>query len=271
MKTFFTRATTGAIFAIVLLGCIWLHMYSFLLLGLLIISVGMWEFYTSIQTINIKPQKILGIVIGTLFFIGNFLFTSYLFDARIFMPFFLLPWLVFIVEMYFKREQPFTNIAYTLLGIIWIAAPISLLNYIVFYQSSNYHPQILFGCVFLIWANDTFAYIFGVTLGKHRLFQRISPKKSWEGSIGGAFSTLGIACLISIFFKDIQLINWLIIATIIVVVGTYGDLAESLFKRSLNIKDSGTLLPGHGGILDRFDSMFLAIPFVFVYLELLKS
>lgn len=271
MKTFLTRAITGALFAIVLLGGIWVHKYTFLVIGMLITALGMWEFYSAAAAIQIRPQKFLGIATGLLFFAANFFYNSYVFDVRVFLPFFVLPLLVFIFEIYCKSERPFTNIAYTLLGIIWIAAPVALMNFLVFYKLPEYEPQILFGFIFLIWANDTFAYIFGVTLGRHRLFLRVSPKKSWEGSIGGAVLTIGTAFLISYFFKELQPENWLVIAAITIVAGTYGDLAESLFKRSLNLKDSGTLLPGHGGVLDRFDSMFLAIPFVFVYLELIKG
>jgi phosphatidate cytidylyltransferase len=126
------------------------------------------------------------------------------------------------------------------------------------------------GFFFILWANDSFAYLTGVSIGKHRLFERISPKKSWEGSIGGFVSGLLTAWVISIFFKEFDLINWIVIAAIIMIFGTFGDLVESLFKRSLKVKDSGNILPGHGGLLDRFDAVFLAAPAVFVYLILIK-
>jgi phosphatidate cytidylyltransferase len=109
-----------------------------------------------------------------------------------------------------------------------------------------------------------------MTFGKHRLFERISPKKSWEGSIGGAIIACLSAYIISLFFKELTTIQWLILAPIVIFSATYGDLAESLFKRSINIKDSGDILPGHGGILDRFDSVFLSAPIIFVYLQLIN-
>lgn len=231
----------------------------------------MWEFYTAITTSVFKLQKYIGIITGIILFTGCFLYTSKFADSKVLLPVIVLVVFIFISELYLKSTQPFMSIAYTLLSIIWIAVPVSLMNFLVFPDiTSSYTPVILLGFFFLTWANDSFAYIFGVTLGKHRLFERISPKKSWEGSVGGMLMTLITAYIISIFFTGLTMNNWLIIASIIVVAGTFGDLAESLFKRSFNIKDSGSILPGHGGILDRFDSAFIAIPCVFTYLQIIK-
>lgn len=231
----------------------------------------MWEFFTALKTSEFKPQKYTGIFTGIVLFTSCFLFASKLADSRILLTVIILFVIIFINELYLKSTQPYISIAYTILCIIWIAAPVSLMNFLVFPAiNSSYNPFILLGFFILTWANDSFAYIFGVTLGRHRLFERISPKKSWEGSIGGMLMTLVTAFIISKFFTGLTIYNWLIIATIIVIAGTFGDLAESLFKRSINIKDSGSLLPGHGGILDRFDSAFLAIPCVFTYLQIIK-
>jgi len=123
---------------------------------------------------------------------------------------------------------------------------------------------------FMLWANDTFAYLTGMKFGKHKLFERISPKKTWEGSAGGLIFTMILAVVFSVYFKFLTLPEWLGLAGIIVVFGTYGDLAESMLKRSMDCKDSGKFLPGHGGILDRFDSVLLSAPFVFVYLRILE-
>jgi phosphatidate cytidylyltransferase len=130
----------------------------------------------------------------------------------------------------------------------------------------TYHFQIVLGYLFIVWANDTFAYLTGKTMGKHALFKRISPGKTWEGSLGGLIGSLGVAAVLSLYFSTLLINQWLIIAVIIVVTGTYGDLIKSLMKRSLNIKDSGNILPGHGGMLDRFDSLLGSAPFVFLYL-----
>lgn len=272
MNNFLTRTLTGTLFVIVLISGIWFSKESFLVLCLAIIITGIWEFYSITSIDEIKPQKYLGTLIAACFFVSNYLYSIKLFNGKIFLPFLLLFICIFITELYRKHRQPFTNIAFTLLGIVWIAIPVSLLNYIVFYPAPGcvYNPKILLGFFFLMWANDTGSYLVGITIGKHRLFERISPKKSWEGSIGGLIATLGISYLIARFFTELGVTDWLIIALIVVVFGTFGDLAESLLKRSINIKDSGKILPGHGGILDRFDSVFLAIPCLYAYLELIK-
>ena len=172
-----------------------------------------------------------------------------------------------ILELYRKQTNPVHNWAYFILGQIFIALPFSLLNFILFIN--DWQPLVLLSVFVTIWVNDTGAYLTGVTIGKHRLFERISPKKSWEGFIGGAVFALLSGYIFSLLIPGIQLINWLIFSEIIVVFGTFGDLIESLMKRTVGVKDSGDLIPGHGGLLDRFDSMLLAAPVIFIYLSLL--
>jgi phosphatidate cytidylyltransferase len=174
---------------------------------------------------------------------------------------------VLILELYRKQTNPIHNWAYFILGQIFIALPFSLLNFILFIN--DWQPLVLLSVFVTIWVNDTGAYLTGVTIGKHRLFERISPKKSWEGFIGGAVFALLSGYIFSLLIPGIQLINWLIFSEIIVVFGTFGDLIESLMKRTVGVKDSGDLIPGHGGLLDRFDSMLLAAPVIFIYLSLL--
>ena len=274
MNNLLTRTLTGALFVLVLIGGIWFSKESFLIIAMAIVILGLWEFYSVCKNDNIFPQKLLGIASGVYLLVSNFILASGLTSHKILLPVIGFVFLIFVSELYRKKNQPFTNIAISLLGLLWIALPVSLMNYIVLTLSPEmeilYTPWILLGFFFLIWANDTGAYLFGITLGKHRLFERVSPKKSWEGSIGGAFVTLAVAFLISHFYTEISVFDWLIIAVIVIICGTFGDLVESLFKRSINIKDSGSILPGHGGILDRFDSAFLAAPCVFMYLELIK-
>jgi phosphatidate cytidylyltransferase len=143
-----------------------------------------------------------------------------------------------------------------------------LLNIIVF-SSGQYRFHIIFGILFILWASDTGAYFSGILFGKKKLFKRVSPKKTWEGSIGGAILALLFAYGFSKYFNDLTLIQWLVAALIIVIAGVYGDLVESLFKRSIAIKDSGTSIPGHGGFLDRFDGLLLASPFVAAFINLI--
>jgi phosphatidate cytidylyltransferase len=177
--------------------------------------------------------------------------------------------LVFIVpirELYrTDSNNPIPNIATTLFGIVYIAFPFGLMNFMFRYKGiETFH--LLLSMFVILWTADTFAYLVGSKIGKNRLFERISPKKSWEGSIGGAIAALIAAFIFSVYFKEMSLALWLGYALIIVVAGTYGDLIESMFKRSLNIKDSGNILPGHGGILDRFDAVFMAVPAAILYL-----
>lgn len=176
----------------------------------------------------------------------------------------------FLIELYKKSDRPFENIAITSLGIIYIVLPFGLLNYVAFMPSnSHYNPEPILATFICLWSNDTFAYIIGRLFGKTKLFERISPKKTVEGSIGGIIMTMLIGYFgISKFFVSLNPIHWLTIAGIVSICGIYGDLLESLLKRSFQVKDSGRLLPGHGGILDRFDSLLLAAPMVYTYLRI---
>ena len=214
-----------------------------------------------------KAQKTWGTITAAILFASNAYNCHVHSDFRLLainIPFI---FIIFILELYRKSANPFKNIAFTILGIVYVALPFSLLNYLVVY-SGTYSYELLFGFFFILWANDSGAYIIGSAIGKRKLFPRISPGKSWEGSIGGAITSYGVAFIISKWYTSVNLIDWMVIATILVIIGTLGDLVESLFKRSINVKDSGTLLPGHGGILDRFDSLIIATPFVFSYLIL---
>ncbi|MGB3949151.1 MAG: phosphatidate cytidylyltransferase [Bacteroidia bacterium] len=270
MNNFTKRALTGAVFVTVLLGCTYWGQVSFAVLFFIITILGVWEFYGLAEKTNAQPQKLFGTLVSASIFA-----TSALVAIGYFSPSFLLiniPLIfsIFIVELYSKASNPFKNIAFTLVGVVYIAAPFSLLNFITL-VNGNYSYQMLFGFFFILWSNDTGAYLAGSALGKNKLFARVSPGKSWEGSIGGAILSLVVAYLISEWFTQITLFDWIIIAIILIVVGTLGDLVESLFKRSIGVKDSGTILPGHGGILDRFDSLILASPFVFTYLYCVKN
>jgi phosphatidate cytidylyltransferase len=232
----------------------------------------MYEFYTLSQKARIKPQFFLGLLIGLSLFISTFLYTTGVIGSLFLLGFIPLLICIFILELYRNHRRPFHNIAYTYLGIFYIAIPISLFNFFVFDSTTipfNYTYEILLSYFILIWANDTGAYLFGVSIGKHRIFPRISPKKSWEGFIGGLIFTAIVAWGISLYFHNIIFAHWLVIGSISAIIGVFGDLVESMFKRSLDVKDSGKFLPGHGGVLDRFDSVFLSAPIVFVYLKIM--
>lgn len=174
----------------------------------------------------------------------------------------------FIAALYQKSEEPFTSIAFLICGLIYIILPISTTNFIIQYNS-EFQPLLLLSVFILAWCNDTFAYLTGVKFGKRRLFERHSPKKSWEGFVGGFIFTIIAGIVISKFSNIFAMQHWIVISIIVSSVGTLGDLVESMFKRQMGVKDSGKILPGHGGILDRFDILFIVLPIVWVYLELI--
>lgn len=271
MGNFIKRTFSGAIFVVILISGICFHPIGFLAVFLGISLMGTYEFYKLIRKTEASPQITLGLISAGLLFLSCYA-SAHLNIKSVFLLFTFSLVLLPIIEMYRKKEKPFTNIAFTIMGLCYVALPFSLLNYLAFpFNELQFHYEIVLGVFVMIWANDTGAYIVGVNFGKNRLFERISPKKSWEGSIGGAIVTLLITWGISQFFMDLNLIQWLITGVIVVIFGSLGDLVESLFKRSINIKDSGTILPGHGGILDRFDAILLVSPVVFIFLQIIQE
>jgi phosphatidate cytidylyltransferase len=268
VNNFVTRTLTGFVFVLVIVGTVIFHYVTFSILIFCLIFLGLFEFYKLLSTDSIKPNYIYGIFIGISLFIGIISVIAGI-NYKFFL--FLLPLIsgLFIVELFRKQEKPFQNIAISLLGVAYIALPFSLLYLMGFPGNiiTGYKPEIILGYFILLWMSDTGAYIVGSSIGRHPLFPRISPKKSWEGFIGGIILTIIVAYVISIYFPVLSLFDWIIIALIICIFGVLGDLIESMLKRSLQVKDSGNILPGHGGILDRFDSVIFSAPLVFLYLH----
>ncbi len=269
MNNFFKRTITGALFVVVLIGSILWHPVSFALLFSLIIVLALVEFYNLVRTKDIYPQKYVGILFGLVIFLIFFQSARNLLPSGLFIL--LLPATagIFILELFRNKPNPFHNVAFTILGVLYIAVPFAFLTYLVYpdYMTMKYNPEILIGYFVLIWTSDTGAYLTGITFGKHPFFKRISPKKSWEGFIGGTILTIAVALLVAQFSHEINIYQWVVIALIIAIFGVLGDLVESMFKRSLDVKDSGNFLPGHGGILDRFDSLIISSPFVFTFIQ----
>ncbi len=264
------RTIYGGIFALTLVLAIVVHPILFILVFLIITLLSVHEFYKLISN-NEKPQIRNGLITSGLLFLGCF-FQAYLSFNLILVLFILSAVAIPIYEMFRKKSNPINNIGATIQGIVYVALPFSLLNFIVFpFGDQQYHWDILMGVILLIWINDTGAYLVGSKIGKHKLFERISPKKTWEGSIGGAVTAIIASVLISFYATDLHTFEWIIIGILVVIFGSLGDLAESLFKRSLKVKDSGDLIPGHGGLLDRFDALLLASPMVFAFLQILKE
>jgi phosphatidate cytidylyltransferase len=242
------------------------------------------EFYKLSAFDGLLPLKTVGILIGMVIFCLSFFIERQDISSKYYFVIFPLMALVYMIKLYKKGEyKPFTNIAFTFLGIFYIAVPLSLLNHVVFHEIqpewkviNTYSFQVILGILLILWATDTGAYFAGTFLGKHKLFERISPKKTWEGFIGGALLAGIIAFVFNLILANynkqfLSVTDWIVITIIIVVGGTFGDLVESLLKRSIEIKDSGSSIPGHGGFLDRFDGLFISAPFVVAYLELFKG
>lgn len=273
MKKLITRAITGIFFIALILGAIFYKAYSFMALFSLITFLSLFEFY---QLIRGKERIILNIfdsLGGMLLFIvlfssmGGNLFSS---PAKAFSFYFVYILILFISRIYGKREV-IKEWGYSILGQAYIALPLGLLNAIAFQPdfmgTPIYSPVMLLAFFIFIWANDTGAYLVGICIGKHKLFPRVSPKKSWEGFWGGVVFSLIAAFLLGHFYSKIfSYTEWMGFALTTSIFATWGDLCESIIKRQLDIKDSGEIFPGHGGMLDRFDSTFIAAPAVMIYL-----
>ncbi len=276
MKEIYRRTLTGAWIVIFTLGGFWLHPVTFFLTGLFILSGAQYEYFRIIKNTGINAQMIPGMITGIAAYILATLVASGLLGFRFLLL--LIPFIaiIMIIELYRRQEKPFDSLAHTMFSIIYTALPFSLfpfsafgregINSIIPYEGSIFSPGIVIGFFLLLWVNDTGAYITGITLGKHRLMERISPKKSWEGFAGGIIFSVLSALLLSGLLGVLDTREWIIVALIVAVSGTLGDLIESMLKRSTGIKDSGAIMPGHGGFMDRFDSTLLSFPLVFLFI-----
>jgi phosphatidate cytidylyltransferase len=277
LNNFLRRTLTGAWIVIFILGGFWLHPVSFFLTGLILLTGTQYEYYQMIRNTGIRPQMIPGIIAGitlylvaTLIAIGTIPKSSFLFLIPVML-------IIMVTELYRKQDRPFDSLAHTFFSVLYTAVPFSLfpfsaylhtgLSSIIPHGNLIFSPGIVIGFFLLIWANDTGAYLTGISVGKHKLMERISPKKTWEGFIGGVLSAVIVAWLLSGWLGVVDSIHWIIIALIISIAGTYGDLIESMLKRSSGVKDSGNIMPGHGGFLDRFDSAVISFPLVYLFIS----
>jgi phosphatidate cytidylyltransferase len=269
MSNFWQRTLTGVIFVVAIIGGMWWHSYSYLLIFFTVVLLGMLEFVELVKARPVSAQIGWALILGIFWYITSFFVISGVISSRWLML--VVPMIlgVFVTELFRKSNTPMLNIACTLIIPFYVALPFSFLHFLVF-KTGEYEYGLLLAFFFLIWANDIGAYLIGVNFGKHRLFERISPKKSWEGAIGGFVFTIVVAVFIWYFSERLNVWHWLVIGVLVSVMGTLGDLVESMLKRSVNIKDSGSLLPGHGGVLDRFDAVIFAAPLVCSYLILIR-
>lgn len=272
MKKLLVRVATGAVFGVVLLACILFNNISFGALFALVTCLAVNEFCNLVHEYKKTTFSTPVAVVG-----GLYLFLAFLMMDKVAEPFILfVPYLILIAfalvrELYKKADSPLDNMAYFALSQLYAALPFALLNILTTFGPGAYNYIMPLSIFIFLWCSDSGAYFVGSAIGRHRLFERISPKKSWEGSIGGGVLALVAAYVLSLYYPTLGAFEWMGMAAVVVVTGTWGDLIESCMKREMGIKDSGNILPGHGGILDRFDSAILAIPSVVVYLYILGA
>lgn len=278
MNNLFRRSLTGAWIVIFVLGGFWTHPVSFFLTGLVMLIGTQYEYYHMVRNSGARPQMISGIITGIITYVISTLIASGVIGENSFLVLIPVMLIIMVIELYRKSEKPFDSLAHTFFSVLYTAVPFSMFPFSAFshtglhsllpYAGSSFSPGIIVGFFLLIWANDTGAYLTGITFGRHRLMERISPGKTWEGFGGGVIIAALVAWLLSGWLGVVNTVQWVVISLIVSIAGTYGDLIESMLKRSTGFKDSGTIMPGHGGFLDRFDSVIISFPLVYLFISL---
>lgn len=277
MKNFILRALTAIGIVAVQVLCTYFSPFSLSGLFMLFTALAVNEFIKIVSEGGEVSVSRPIVIVGSCYLFFAFCINSLTQNESLilFVPYLIFLLYHYIKELYSEHDNPIANLGVIMLSQLYVVLPLSLINVLAFTSFSCFSVKADFFALPLsmyifIWINDTAAYLSGVTLGKHKLFPRISPKKSWEGAIGGALATIASAFGVAHFFTFMNVWQWVGMALVVVIFGTFGDLTESMMKRHLCIKDSGHILPGHGGILDRLDSMLFAIPAVVVYLFVLS-
>lgn len=279
MKNLITRSITGVIFVAAIVVC-FMRPEAMILLFALVTGLTVWEYTGIVNGIeNVCVNRFLATVAAVYFFLGMAGFCAGIVPSAVFIPYLLTVVYMFISELYTKAPNPINNWAYTMLSQMYIALPFAMVNVLAFRGVGNsvvYNYLAPLSIFVFLWTNDTGAYLSGSLFGKHKLFPRVSPGKSWEGSIGGGLLVLLVSALVGMYQNSdmhetatellLTVPQWMGLGLVVVFFGTWGDLVESLFKRTIGIKDSGNILPGHGGMLDRFDSSLMAFPAAVIYL-----
>ena len=269
LKNMITRAITGTIFVVAVVVS-FLRPQAMMFLFALVTALSVWEFTGLVNNIkDVSVNRFITTAAGTYLFIAFAGYCSEITPSAVFIPYLLTIVYLFISELYTKASNPINNWAYTMLSQLYIALPFSMINVVAFRNEGGavvYDYLLPLSIFIFLWTNDTGAYISGSLLGKHKLFPRVSPGKSWEGSIGGGLLVLAVAAIVGHIANSnegghiLSIPGWMGLGLVVVFFGTWGDLVESLFKRTIGIKDSGKILPGHGGMLDRFDSSLSEVP-----------
>jgi phosphatidate cytidylyltransferase len=272
VQNLFTRTITGIVFVACIIGSLLWHPFAFSAVIFVLMIIGLREFYQLSHLHNIQPDRLTGYSVSSIIFLLSILNAFEKISPWMLAALVPLVFIFFLAEMFRNRENAMLNLAFSIFPVAYISIPLSMLIYLMspLVTGDNPYWHIPLAFFFILWSHDTFAYLTGILLGKHKLMEKVSPKKTWEGTIGGTIFGMTAAYIISLFFTEIMTWQWIIAGLIISVTGTLGDLSESLLKRSFHVKDSGTVFPGHGGVLDRFDAVLFSAPSLFCYLILMK-
>lgn len=274
LKTLATRSISAAVFVVLLAGSVLWNYYSFAIFFFIVAMLGLNEFYKIAEKLGAVPFKVTGYIIAVLcymVFINKYFIPGFNYLHKIFAALLVVgPFIILSVGMFSRKEGSLKNSLFTIGGILYAVMPFAFLNQTVIYSSScedDFSPWLIMGIIFLIWSNDTFAYLGGSLFGKNKMIERVSPGKTWEGTVIGILITFGLSFLFNNLFY-LGDFWWPVLGICVPILATIGDLVESKLKREAGIKDSGNIMPGHGGILDRFDSLIFVSPFIFALFKL---
>lgn len=262
------RMITGALLVIIISSFVLGGGLAFLFLIFCINQLALLEYQKMIEMHGFHLQKASVHLASFILLVVTYLVAKLILQSSVFILLPLLVPLILSIELFRKKKFPIENVALTIVGLIWISLPFCLFMFVGYLPlgPAQYDPHISLGYFLILWFGDSGAYFAGKKVGKRKLFKRISPNKTWEGFAGGFAAAVMAGIIDFVLFHQLALNQWLLLASIIYVTGTFGDFAKSMLKRSVGVKDSGNLLPGHGGIIDRFDSLIGSAPFAFLYL-----
>ena len=285
LKNFLVRTASGAVLLGIVLAAIFSGVWGYGALLLAVTILGVWEFYGLARAKGSEPQRCMGMLMSLALFFAGFVASLYIYEVTdnenalglgvlLLLIFAMLLVITFVIEVFRNRQTPMYNIATTIMGAVYVALPMailtilpSLLNSLIYRGNAwiPWAPWVFLFYLLLVWGNDVFAYLVGVTMGKHRMCERLSPKKSWEGFVGGVMGSAAVGAIAASVLGGSYGV-WIGLAIVVALSSVVGDLIESMFKRDAGVKDSGAIMPGHGGILDRFDALIISAPFALIYL-----
>ena len=285
LKNFLVRTASGAVLLGIVLAAIFSGVWGYGALLLAVTIIGVWEFYGLARAKGSEPQRCMGMLMSLALFFAGFIPSLYMYGetddhdvldlgALLLLIFAMLLVVTFVIEVFRNRQTPMYNIATTIMGAVYVALPMAILTILptglnaIIYMGEGWIPWVFLFYLFLVWGNDVFAYLVGVTMGKHRMCERLSPKKSWEGFAGGILGSAAVGAIAASVLGGSYGV-WIGLAIVVALSSVVGDLIESMFKRDAGVKDSGAIMPGHGGILDRFDALIMSAPFALIYLYII--